>query len=203
MTFQLPELPYPQDGLAPHMSAETLKYHHGKHHRGYVDSLNDAVKGSNLASLSLEEIILNTVDDEDHVNVFNNAAQIWNHSFFWRCMTPDGGGRAPGNVLRQIDSDFGSFEKFRQGFVDAATGQFGSGWAWLVLDSGHLRVVATPNAVPPMVTGQQALLTCDVWEHAYYLDHKNDRSRFVETFLEHLVNWEFVSEQFDAHRARD
>ncbi len=203
MKFELPDLPYPQDALAPHMSAETLKYHHGKHHRGYVDSLNDAVEGTNLAGLSLEEIILKTVDDEDQVDVFNNAAQAWNHSFFWRCMAPDGGGPAPEDILRQIDADFGSFEKFGQAFRDVATGQFGSGWAWLVLDSGHLRVVATPNAIPPMVMGQQALLTCDVWEHAYYLDHKNDRTRFVETFLEHLVNWAFVSEQFAAHRARD
>jgi len=197
LTFKLPDLPYPHDALAPHMSAETLKYHHGKHHDGYVRKLNDAIEGTSLTDLLLEEIIQKTADDEDHVGVFNNAAQVWNHSFFWRCMTPNGGGRPEGELNRQIDADFGSFEAFREAFQDAATGQFGSGWAWLVSEAGKLQVVSTPNAITPKVQGQQALLTCDIWEHAYYLDYQNDRPRFVENFLDHLVNWEFVAEQFE------
>lgn len=197
MTFRLPDLPYALDALAPHMSAETLKYHHGKHHAGYVKKLNDAVEGTGLADLSLEEIIHKTADDEDQVGVFNNAAQVWNHGFFWRCMTPGGGGRPEGELARQIDADFGSFDAFREAFREAATGRFGSGWAWLVSEGGKLKVVSTPNAVPPMTHGQQALLTCDVWEHAYYLDYQNERPRFVETFLDHLVNWDFVAERFE------
>jgi Fe-Mn family superoxide dismutase len=178
------------------MSAETLRYHHDKHHDGYVKKLNDAVAGTDLADVSLEEIIQETARKAEHVGVFNNAAQVWNHSFFWQCMTPDGGGRPDGELARQFDADFGSFDAFEQAFQDAATGQFGSGWAWLVLEAGKLRAISTANAEPPMVRGQQALLTCDVWEHAYYLDYQNDRPRFVRTFLDNLVNWEFVAEQF-------
>ena len=196
MNFTLPDLPFPPDALAPHMSAETLQYHHGKHHAGYVRKLNQAVEGTGLANLSLEEIILKTADEAEHTGVFNNAAQVWNHSFFWHCLSPKGGGKPDGELSRQIDEDFGSFDTFREAFLDAATGQFGSGWAWLVSEAGKLKVVSTANAVTPMVNGQQALLTCDVWEHAYYLDYQNKRSRFVENFLDHLVNWEFVNEQF-------
>ena len=196
MTFELPDLSYPHDALAPHMSAETLRYHHGKHHAGYVSKLNEAIEGTGFADLSLEEVIQETADRPQHADVFNNAAQVWNHSFFWQCMRPDGGGRPEGELARQIDADFGSIQAFQQSFEDAATGQFGSGWAWLVLEAGKLRAISTPNAEPPMVRGQQALLTCDVWEHAYYLDYQNDRPRFVKTFLDHLVNWDFVAEQF-------
>jgi Fe-Mn family superoxide dismutase len=181
------------------MSAETLQYHHGKHHDGYVRKLNDAIKGSEFADLSLEDVIQGTARRAEHVGLFNNAAQVWNHSFFWQCMRPDGGGRPNGQLARQIDADFGSFEAFHQAFRDAATGQFGSGWAWLVLEAGKLRVASTANAEPPMVRGQKALLTCDVWEHAYYLDYQNERPRFVKTFLDNLVNWDFAAEQFDMH----
>ena len=196
MTVELPQLPYALDDLAPYMSAKTLIYHHGKHHRAYVSKLNDAIEGTRFSELSLGEIIQETADDADFGGIFNNAAQAWNHSFFWQCMTPNGGGRPEGELARQIDADFGSFDAFRTEFEDAAAGHFGSGWAWLVLDAGKLRVVSTANAVTPMVHGQQALLTCDVWEHAYYLDYRNERPRFVESFLDHLVNWEFVSRQF-------
>lgn len=195
MKFKLPDLPYEKDALEPHMSAKTLEFHHGKHHAGYVQKLNDAIDGTDLDGLSLEEIIQKTASDDAQAGVFNNAAQVWNHSFFWQCMKPNGGGRPDGELGRLIDDEFGDFESFRQSFLDAATGQFGSGWAWLVLEGGHLRVVSTPNAVPPMVHGQQALLTCDVWEHAYYLDYQNDRPNFVETFWDNLVDWDFVAEQ--------
>jgi len=212
LTFKLPDLPYAYDALSPHMSAETLKYHHGKHHAGYVKKLNDSIEGTRLADLSLEELIHKTADDEDYVGLFNNAAQVWNHSFFWQCMAPGGGGGPDGQLSRQIEADFGGSEAFREAFQDAATGQFGSGWAWLVSVAGKLQIVSTPNAVPPMVLGKRALLTCDVWEHAYYLDYQNERPRFVEAFLDHLVNWDFVAEQFEiqdeggsaaARRSRD
>lgn len=178
------------------MSAKTLEFHHGKHHAGYVQKLNDAIEGTDLENLSLEEIIQKTADDDEKTGVFNNAAQVWNHSFFWQCMTPNGGGEPDGELAQRIEKDFGEFDSFRQKFIDAASGQFGSGWTWLVLEGGQLRVVSTSNAVPPMVHGQQALLTCDVWEHAYYLDYQNDRGKFVETFCDNLVNWDFVADQF-------
>jgi Fe-Mn family superoxide dismutase len=202
VTFQLTDLPYPHEALEPHMSAETLRYHHGKHHASYVNKLNAALDDTDLTQSPLETIILKSSEDEAKTGIFNNAAQVWNHDFFWRCMAPDGGGRPTGDLASAIDVAFGNFEAFRQAFLDAATGQFGSGWAWLVADNGNLRVVATPNAVPPMVKGQQALITCDVWEHAYYLDYQNERPRFVETFLDHLVDWQFVAGQFMTMRPR-
>ena len=202
MTFQLTDLPYPHEALEPHMSAETLRYHHGKHHASYVNKLNAVLDDTDLTQSPLETIILKSSEDEAKTGIFNNAAQVWNHDFFWRCMAPDGGGRPTGDLASAIEGAFGNFEAFRQAFLDAATGQFGSGWAWLVADNGNLRVVATPNAVPPMVKGQQALLTCDVWEHAYYLDYQNERPRFVETFLDHLADWQFVAGQFMTMRPR-
>jgi len=196
MAIRLPDLPYPYDSLAPHMSAETLRFHHDKHHASYVKKLNGLVEDTELARLSLDEIIQKTADDEDATDVFNNAAQVWNHTFFWNCMSPDGGGKPDGELARQVDEDLGGVDSFKEDFKKAAVKQFGSGWAWLVLDDGRLKITTTPNAVPPTIRGQQPLLTCDVWEHAYYLDYQNERGKFVETFLESLVNWEFVAERF-------
>lgn len=196
MVFQLTDLPYSQDALAPHMSAKTLEFHYGKHHAGYVSKLNDGIKDTALADLSLEDIILQASGDEALRGLFNNAAQVWNHDFFWNCLSPNGGGKPEGELLAQIESEFGGFDAFLEAFKKAATGQFGSGWAWLVRANGKLEIISTQNAIPPMVLGQQALLTCDVWEHAYYLDYQNERPRFVSTFLEQLVNWDFVAKQF-------
>ena len=218
MSFELMDLPYDQDALAPHMSAETLKFHHGKHHATYVSKLNDAIKDTPMADLSLEEIIEKAAGDDAEYDVdipfdgigenaagddaksglFNKAAHVWNHDFFWNCMKPGGGGKPDGELLSQIESDFGSFDSFAEEFKAAAAGRFGSGWAWLVLQDGKLKVVSTQNADLPMVHGQKALLTCDVWEHAYYLDYQNERPRFVASFLDNLVNWDYVASQYAA-----
>lgn len=187
MTFELPKLPYAKDALAPHVSAETLEFHHGKHHAAYVTNLNKALEGKLEASKSLEEIILSSEGP-----VFNNAAQVWNHTFYWNSMKPNGGGEPTGDLLAAIQRDFGSVVKFREEFANAATTQFGSGWAWLVLDGGKLAITKTGNADLPMKHGQKALLTIDVWEHAYYIDYRNARPKYIETFLAHLVNWDFA-----------
>ncbi|NVI99092.1 superoxide dismutase [Myxococcus sp. AM001] len=189
MPFTLPELPYKKDALQPHMSAETLEFHHDKHHAAYVTNLNKLLDGKPEANKSLEEVILNSEG-----GVFNNAAQVWNHTFFWQCMKPAGGGKPTGELAAAIDRDFGSFEKFKEEFSTAAATQFGSGWAWLVLEGGKLKVTKTGNADLPMKHGQKALLTIDVWEHAYYIDFRNARPKFIETFLTHLVNWDFVAQ---------
>jgi Fe-Mn family superoxide dismutase len=193
MAFELPPLPYPKDGLEPHMSARTLEFHHGKHHATYVATLNKLVENTPFANQSLEEVIRATAKDESKVQIFNNAAQSWNHTFFWNCMRPRGGGQPSGDVLKAIEQSFGGVDKFKQQFKEAATTQFGSGWAWLVRDGSALKITKTPNAVDPLAQGQTALLTCDVWEHAYYLDYQNRRPDFVQTFLDHLVNWDFVA----------
>jgi Fe-Mn family superoxide dismutase len=193
MAFELPPLPYAKTALEPHMSAQTLDFHHGKHHQAYVTNLNNLVKDTPLAGQSLEQIIQATVKDESKAGIFNNAAQVWNHSFFWNCMKPNGGGAPTGALAQKINAAFGSFDKFKEQFKQAAATQFGSGWAWLVSDGGQLKVTKTPNAVNPMAQGQTALLTCDVWEHAYYLDYQNRRPDFVQTFLDKLVNWDFVA----------
>jgi Fe-Mn family superoxide dismutase len=189
MAVTLPPLPYAHDALAPHMSKETLEYHHDKHHAAYVNNLNKLLDGKAEANKSLEEIILSSDG-----GVFNNAAQVWNHTFFWNCMKPQGGGKPTGELLAAIERDFGSFDKFKEEFSNAAATQFGSGWAWLVLDKNKLAVTKTSNADLPMKHGQKALLTIDVWEHAYYIDHRNARPKFIETFLTHLVNWDFVAD---------
>ncbi|NMO16135.1 superoxide dismutase [Pyxidicoccus fallax] len=191
MPFTLPELPYAKDALAPHISAETLEFHHGKHHAAYVTNLNKLLEGKPEANKSLEEVILGSDG-----GVFNNAAQVWNHTFYWHCMKPNGGGRPTGELADAINRDFGSFEKFREEFANAAATQFGSGWAWLVLDNGKLKVTKTGNADLPMKHGQKALLTIDVWEHAYYVDFRNARPKYIDTFLEKLVNWDFVAQNF-------
>jgi Fe-Mn family superoxide dismutase len=191
MAFTLPDLPYAKDALAPHISAETLEYHHGKHHAGYVTNLNKLIEGKPEASKSLEEIIMGA---EVGSGIFNNAAQVWNHTFYWHSMKPNGGGQPTGDVLAAINRDFGSFEKFKEEFANAGATQFGSGWAWLVEKDGKLAVTKTANADLPMKHGQKALLTMDVWEHAYYIDYRNARPKYIEVFLNHLVNWDFVAE---------
>ncbi len=195
MTFKLPDLPYPHDALEPHVSAETLHYHHGKHHATYVDKLNGLLAETQLAGKSLEEVILASAGDPEHKAIFNNAAQVWNHTFYWNCMTPNGGGAPTGELADKIEADFHGIDNFRAEFRAAAAGQFGSGWAWLVLDNGKLRIVTSSNAELPMVQGQHALLTCDVWEHAYYLDYQNRRPDYVDMFLDKLVNWDFVAQR--------
>ncbi|MCB9554940.1 MAG: superoxide dismutase [Fe] [Deltaproteobacteria bacterium] len=188
MTFELPNLPYAKDALAPHISAETLEFHYGKHHQAYVNKLNELVGGSPWAGKSLEEIIRGADG-----GVFNNAAQIWNHTFYWNSLAPQAGGEPSGAVRQQIDANFGSFATFKEQFSNAAVGQFGSGWAWLVKEaSGKLAIVATANAECPLRQGKQPLLTCDVWEHAYYIDYRNARPKYVEAFW-NLVNWRFVA----------
>jgi Fe-Mn family superoxide dismutase len=189
MPFTLPDLPYAKDALAPHISAETLEYHHDKHHAAYVNNLNKLLAGKPEAELSLEEVILRSDG-----GVFNNAAQVWNHTFYWHCMKPNGGGQPTGELAEAITRDFGSFERFRELFADAAATQFGSGWAWLVVDgAGKLAISKTGNADLPLKHGQKALLTIDVWEHAYYIDFRNMRPKYISTFLDSLVNWDFVA----------
>jgi len=193
MAFELPPLPFAKDALEPHISARTFEFHHGKHHQSYVTNLNNLVKDSPMASQSLEDIIGATAKDASKAGVFNNAAQVWNHTFFWNSMKPKGGGQPSGDVASAITGAFGSFDKFKDEFKQAAATQFGSGWAWLVIEGGKLKVTKTANAINPMSQGQTALLTCDVWEHAYYLDYQNRRPDFVAAFLDNLVNWDFVA----------
>jgi len=193
MAFELPPLPYAPNALEPHMSANTFSFHHAKHHQAYVTNLNNLIKDTPLADKSLEDIIMATASDASKAGVFNNAAQVWNHTFFWNSMKPQGGGAPSGDLAKKIDAAFGSLAKFKDEFKAAAVGQFGSGWAWLVLDGSDLKIVKTGNAGTPMTSGQKALLTVDVWEHAYYLDYQNRRPDFVQTFLDHLVNWDFAA----------
>ena len=193
MAFELPPLPYAPNALEPHMSAHTFSFHHAKHHQAYVTNLNNLIKDTPLADKSLEDIIMATAADASKIGVYNNAAQVWNHTFFWNSMKPQGGGAPSGELAKRIDATFGSLAKFKDEFKAAAVGQFGSGWGWLVLDGGELKIVKTGNAGTPMTSGQKALLTVDVWEHAYYLDYQNRRPDFVQTFLDHLVNWDFVA----------
>lgn len=190
MAFTLPELPYSKDALAPHISAETLEYHHGKHHKAYVDNLNKLIEGKPEANKSLEDIIMSAPEG----GVFNNAAQVWNHTFYWSSMKPKGGGQPTGDLAAAITRDFGSFDKFKEEFATAGATQFGSGWAWLVIEGGKLKVTKTPNADLPMKHGQKALLTMDVWEHAYYIDYRNARPKYIETFLTSVANWDFALE---------
>ena len=193
MTYELPPLPYADTALEPIYSAKTISFHHGKHHKAYVDNLNKLVANTRLDGLALEAIIKTAANNPELTGVFNNAAQIWNHTFFWNSMKPGGGGKPSGALAKMIDEAFGSYEKFAEQFKAAAVGRFGSGWAWLALDGGELKIMSTPNAETPMTGGKKALLTVDVWEHAYYLDYQNRRPDFVQTFLDHLVNWDFVA----------
>jgi Fe-Mn family superoxide dismutase len=193
MAITLPELPYGKEALEPHVSARTLEFHHGKHHKTYVDKTNGLIEGTDLADASLEEVIRQAAGDASKAGLFNNAAQVWNHSFYWQCMKPDGGGAPSGAVAGKIETDFGSFEKFAEEFKNAGFTQFGSGWAWLVVKDGKLEIMKTPNADTPLAYGIQALLTVDVWEHAYYLDYQNRRPDYLSAFVENLINWDFVN----------
>jgi len=193
MPFELPALPYAKEALEPHISARTFEYHHGKHHQAYVTNLNNLIKDTPLASASLEEIIMQTAKDDGKAGVFNNAAQVWNHTFFWNSLKPNGGGEPKGKVAERLIAAFGSIEAFKDQFKQAGVGQFGSGWVWLVEEAGELKIVKTANAMTPMVAGQKALVTCDVWEHAYYLDYQNRRPDFLQEFLTYLINWDFVA----------
>jgi Fe-Mn family superoxide dismutase len=197
MSFTLPPLPYAINALEPHISSRTLEIHHGKHHNAYVVNLNNLTKDSPLAKQSLEQVILSAAGDAAKVGIFNNAAQVWNHTFYWHCLKQGGGGQPTGTLAAAIDAAFGSFDAFKEQFKQAATTQFGSGWAWLVAEGKTLKITKTGNADLPMAHGQVALLTCDVWEHAYYLDYQNRRPDYVQTFLDSLVNWEFVAENFE------
>ncbi|MGE3318683.1 MAG: superoxide dismutase [Candidatus Berkiella sp.] len=191
MAIQLPPLPYEMDALAPHISRETLEYHYGKHHKAYVDNLNNLIPNTEFANKSLEEIIMSSTG-----GIFNNAAQVWNHTFYWNCLSPNGGGEPKGALLEAINKKFGSFEAFKEQFSKTAITTFGSGWGWLVKkEDGTLDLVSTSNAQTPMTSKQKALLTCDVWEHAYYIDYRNARPKYVESFW-NLVNWDFVAKQF-------
>ena len=196
MAFELPALPFAEDALEPYYSARTLSFHHGKHHKAYVDNLNKLITGTDLESKPLEEIILLAAGDAAKAGMFNNAAQVWNHTFFWHCMKPGGGGKPSGELAARIDAAFGGYDKFVEQFKAAAVGRFGSGWGWLVLEGGELKIVSTPNAETPLAKGQKALLTVDVWEHAYYIDYRNLRPKFVETFLDKLANWKFAEANF-------
>lgn len=192
MEHKLPELPYGLEALQPHISKETLEYHHGKHHNAYVNNLNNLIKGTEFENLSLEDIIKKASG-----GIFNNAAQVWNHTFYWNCLAPKAGGRPEGLLSKAIDSKFGSFDEFKKQFSQAAATLFGSGWAWLVKNSdGSLEIIQTGNAANPITSGKTPILTCDVWEHAYYIDYRNARPTYVEHFWE-LVNWGFASKNFE------
>jgi Fe-Mn family superoxide dismutase len=193
MAFTLPELPFGSTELEPYITANTLGFHHGKHHAAYVTNLNKLIEGTDLENQSLEEVILACIGDPSMAGIFNNAAQVWNHTFYWQSMKPAGGGMPSGALLDKINADFGSFDAFVEAFKTAGATQFGSGWAWLVLDNGTLKVTKTANADLPLAYGQTALLTMDVWEHAYYLDFQNRRPDYISTFLDKLVNWDFAA----------
>lgn len=193
MSFTLPDLPYGKGALAPYLTEETLEYHYGKHHAAYVTNLNNLTADAGLGDGNLEEVIM-TADG----GLFNNAAQVWNHSFYWKCMKPGGGGRPKGDVAVAIDAAFGSYDDFVKELVQAAVTQFGSGWAWLVKAGDVLQVVKTGNADLPLKHGQTPLLTVDVWEHAYYVDYRNLRQKYVEAFLQNLVDWDFVAANYEA-----
>jgi len=189
----LEPLPYPDDGLEPHVSARTIGFHYGKHHAGYVSKVGEAVASTDLEGAPLEDIVRATVDDPARVALFNSAAQAWNHAFYWNSMRPSGGGRPEGRLAELVDAAFGGYDGFREAFASAASTQFGSGWAWLVLDGADLAVVQTANAATPLTSGKTPLLTIDVWEHAYYLDYQNRRKDYITAWLDHLVNWDFAA----------
>jgi superoxide dismutase, Fe-Mn family len=192
MAFKLPKLPYAYDALAPRMSEDTLRTHHGKHHKTYVDTLNELIEGTPFEKMDLEAIVKKTADSKEHKKIFNNAAQAWNHTVFWRSMSPTGARRPREELAPLVEKSFGGLDKFKDKFAKDAAAQFGSGWAWLIEDGGKLEIVTTSNAATPMTEGKRVLLTCDVWEHAYYLDHKNKRPDFLKAFLGQLIDWDFA-----------
>ena len=192
MEHQLPQLPFALDALTPHMSRETLEYHYGKHHQAYVTNLNNLIKGTEFENASLEDIVKKASG-----GLFNNAAQVWNHTFFWNCMKPGGGGAPSGALADAINKKWASFDEFKKAFQASAVGNFGSGWTWLVKKAdGSVDIVNTSNAATPLTTENKALLTVDVWEHAYYVDYRNARPKFVETYLASLANWDFAAKNF-------
>jgi Fe-Mn family superoxide dismutase len=193
MSLSLPPLPYAKEALAPYISANTLDFHHGKHHNAYVTNANKLIEGTEFANLDAESIIRKVAGDASKQGIFNNVGQVWNHSFYWQCMKPNGGGAPTGNIAQKINADFGSYDKFVEEFKNAGVTQFGSGWAWLVLKDGKLAVMKTLNADTPIAQGLKPLLTADVWEHAYYLDYQNRRPDYLTAFVDHLINWDFVN----------
>lgn len=195
MAISLPPLPYADDALAPVISKETIEFHYGKHHKTYVDKLNDMIPGTPHADAKLEDIVRNSAGKADQKGVFNNSGQIWNHTCFWESMKAGGGGKPSGDIAKRIDNDFGSYDNFHKAFLDTAVGQFGSGWTWLIEDGGKLTVVGTANAETPMAQGKKVLLTCDVWEHAYYIDYRNRRPDFVKAFLDKLIDWDRANQR--------
>jgi len=200
MSIRLPDLPFEPDALQPHMSARTLEFHHGKHHRAYVDKLNQAIAGTEYEDLSLEEIIARSAQ-ANATGIYNNAAQAWNHAFLWHSLSPQGGGRPTGLLAKAMARSFGGIEEFRTAFHKAAAGRFGSGWAWLVQQpSGELEIITTANADSPLTGEATPLATLDVWEHAYYLDYQNARGAYIDAFLEHLINWEFAADNLNEER---
>jgi len=192
MTHELPKLPYAMNALQPHISQETLEYHYGKHHQAYVNNLNNLIKGTEFENVSLEQTIMKSSG-----GIFNNAAQIWNHTFYWHCLTPKSNAEPSGQLADAIKKKFGSLDEFKKLFTQCAISTFGSGWAWLAKDSkGELEIISTSNAATPMTQNKKALLTCDVWEHAYYIDYRNARPTYVENFWK-IVNWDFVEQNFN------
>ncbi len=197
MSFELPDLPYAYDALGPYMSAETLEFHHDKHHNAYVTKGNELLEGSDLKGKSLEEIVKGSHGNNQAL--FNNAGQHYNHIHFWKWMKPNGGGSSlPGKLQAAIDSDLGGYDKFKQDFVAAGVGQFGSGWCWVAVKGGKLEIMKTPNGENPLVHGATPILGCDVWEHSYYIDYRNARPKYLEAFIDSLINWEYVEELFEA-----
>lgn len=200
MAFQLPELPYSYDALKPYMSAETLEYHHDKHHQTYVDTANKLIVDTDLANASLEEAVVGSY--KSHPTLFNNIGQIYNHNHFWQWMKKDGGGtKLPGALAQQIDADLGGYDKFREAFIEAGKTQFGAGWAWLAMKDGKLEVMKTPNGESPLVHGAKPVLGVDVWEHSYYIDYRNARPKYLEAWVDHLINWEYAEHLFAEARA--
>ncbi len=196
MAYTQPALPYAENALEPHISANTISFHYGKHHATYVKKYNDMVAGTPHDDQSIEDVIVATANNPDKVGVFNNGAQAWNHTFYWNSLSPNGGGIPSGEIAEKIDADFGSYEKFKEELANAAATQFGSGWAWLVLDKGLLKVVKTANAQTPLTNGMFPILTIDVWEHAYYLDYQNRRPDYISAVIDELLNWTFASKNF-------
>jgi len=193
MAITLMSLPYEKDGLEPYISADTLEFHHGKHHNAYVGNTNRLVKGTDLENEDLAIIIKKSAGDDSRIAIFNNAAQVWNHSFYWQCMKPNGGGLPTGPIAEKINADFGGYEAFTEEFKAAGVAQFGSGWAWLIMENDKLKIIKTSNADTPVGQGLKPVLTVDVWEHAYYLDYQNRRPDYLNTFVDKLINWDFVN----------
>jgi len=193
--FTLPPLPWAENALDPVVSSKTIGLHYGKHHKTYVDKLNELVAGTPMADMPLEELVKKVAGDADKKKIFNNAGQHWNHSFFWNCLSPKGGGKPSGTLAAKIDSDLGGYDAFKTAFADTAVNTFGSGWAWLAVKGGKLQLISTSNAATPLTDGATPLLTIDVWEHAYYVDYENRRPEFVKAVIDKLLNWDFAAEQ--------